>query len=65
MHAIGVDELITLEERKRFAFALESVRGVQHLHVAAVPRGGAADPRRLRLDDCQVVYECSIYQPCP
>jgi hypothetical protein len=50
-------------ERQRFAFALANLHGIQHLHVAAIPRGEAVDPRRLRLDDCQVVYECSMYKP--
>ena len=42
---------------------LAQIHGVQLLHVAAVPRGGTADPNQLRMDDCQVVYECPIYQP--
>jgi hypothetical protein len=63
IQAIDVDELITPEQRKRFAFALANM-GVQRLHVAPVPRGGAAHPHQLRMDDCQVVYEGSIYQFC-
>jgi hypothetical protein len=38
---------------------------VSHLHVQAVPRGQAVEPRQLHMDDCQVVYECSQYQPRP
>ena len=63
IHAIDVDDLITPEERKRFAFALADLHGVKHLHVHSVPRGEDVDPRQLHMDDCQVVYECPIYQP--
>jgi hypothetical protein len=62
-HAIDVDELITPEERKRFAFTLAKLHGVQHLHIASVPRGAVADLHQLHTDDCQVVYECAQYQP--
>ena len=63
IHVIDIDDLITPEERKRFAFALADLHGVYHLHVQSVPRGDAVDPRQLHMDDCQVVYECSQYQP--
>jgi hypothetical protein len=57
--------MITPDERKRFAFALADLHGVKHLHVASVPRGTVADPHQLHMDDCQVVYECSMYKPRP
>jgi hypothetical protein len=58
-----VDELITPEERKRFAFALANLHGVQHLHIASAPRGEVVDVHELHMDDCQVVYECPQYKP--
>jgi hypothetical protein len=65
IHAIDVDELITPEERKRFAFALANLNGIQHLHVASVPRGEVVRVHQLQLDDCLVVYECTQYKPRP
>jgi hypothetical protein len=55
--------VLSPEDRQRFAFALEHVHGVQHLYIAAVPRGEPVAGRQLRLDDYQVVYECSLYMP--
>ena len=55
--------MISPEERKRFAFALGNLHGIQQLHVASVPRGEPVNTGQLRMDDCQVVYECPMYQP--
>jgi hypothetical protein len=60
---VDVDQLISPAERQRFAFALGNLHGIQQLHVASVPRGELADISRLRMDDCQVVFECPMYQP--
>jgi hypothetical protein len=63
IHAIDVEHLISPEARQRLALALAHLHGLQQLHVAAVPRGEPVGARQLRMDDCQVVYECAMYQP--
>ena len=65
IHAINVDIFITPEDRKRLAFALANLYGVQQLHIASIPRAAVPDMHQLHMDDCQVVYECSQYQPRP
>jgi len=52
-----------VEGRKRFAFTPGNIHGRQRLHVASVPRGEFVNVSHLRPDDCQVVYECPMYQP--
>jgi hypothetical protein len=63
IHAPDVDRLISPEGRQRFAFALANLHGLQPLGVAAVPRREQPAERQLRMDACQVVYECSMSQP--
>ncbi len=63
IRATDVDRLISPEERRRFACALANLPGIRRLHVAAVPRREPLGARPLRVDACQVVYECSWYRP--